>query len=184
MTGQRPEGTTDARHLLVQGRSFSEFHDRRASSRRPRSKLLGVPYCPDVLDPVACDVERENRHGDTILLSHQTGLTVDRTLQERQVECPTGDIDAQARDLLAAFDWAKVSDADEAAAVGDRRRGGQVACADGLEVAASSPHAAVAKATAVKIANEREDLIGRAYEGVTRAYRYMLPAITPVRWPS
>src|SRR5207253_9048364 len=39
---------------------------RRASARRPGPELLGVPYCPDVLDPVACDAEREHRHGDAV----------------------------------------------------------------------------------------------------------------------
>ena len=49
---------------------------------------------------------------------------------------------------------------------------GEVACGDGLEVAAPSPpHAAVAKVTTVKIANERQDLIGRAYERRTVTYR-------------
>jgi len=76
-----------------------------------------------VLDPVACDVECVNRHGDAILLSHQTGLAVDSTLQESQVRYPTGDIDAHARDLLATFDREELG-ADQAAAVGDRRRVG------------------------------------------------------------
>jgi hypothetical protein len=61
---------------------------------------------------------------------------------------------------------------------------GEVACADGLDVAAPPPHAAAAKATAVKTANGREDLIGRAYEGVAITYRWLLRAISPVRWPS
>jgi hypothetical protein len=73
-----------------------------------------------VLDPVACDVECVNRHGDAVLLSHQTGLAVDRTLQEHQIGNPTGDIDAHARNLVAAFDWAELG-ADQAPAVGDRR---------------------------------------------------------------
>jgi len=80
-----------------------------------------------VLDPVACDVEREHRHGDAILLSDQTGLSVDRTLQNRKVRCPAGDIEDGARDLLTALDWAELG-ADDAAAVGDRRgvgRGGR-----------------------------------------------------------
>src|SRR2546430_8242586 len=48
----------------------------RVSARRPGTELLGVAYCPDVLDPVAHDVEREHRHGDAVLLSHQAGLAV------------------------------------------------------------------------------------------------------------
>jgi hypothetical protein len=32
-------------------------------------------------DPVARDVERVHRHGDAVPLGHQTGLTVDRALQ-------------------------------------------------------------------------------------------------------
>ena len=55
-----------------------------------------------MLDPVTCDVEREHRHGDAILLSHQTGPNVDSTLQNRQVRCPVGDIKDGVRDLLAA----------------------------------------------------------------------------------
>src|SRR6266536_2358291 len=54
---------------------------RRGSARRPGPEFLGVAYCPAALDPVACDVEREHRHGDAVLLSHQTGLAVDRAYQ-------------------------------------------------------------------------------------------------------
>jgi hypothetical protein len=54
------------------------------------------------------------------VLSYQTGLTVDRTLRDRQVGRPAGEIDEGARDLLAAFDRAEHG-AGEAAAVGDRR---------------------------------------------------------------
>ncbi len=89
----------DARQPVVQGRSF------------------GVPYYPDALDPVARDVARQHRHGDAIKLGHQTGLTVDRTLQDRQVGCPAGELDEGARDLFAAFYWAELG-ADEAAAGG------------------------------------------------------------------
>ena len=64
------------------------------SACRPGPELVGVAYGPDVLDPVACDVEREHRHGDAVLLGHQAGLAVDRAFQERQVAgCPAGDID-------------------------------------------------------------------------------------------
>jgi hypothetical protein len=48
----------------------------------------------------------------------------------------------------------------------------------------SPPHAAVAKATVVKTANEREDLIRRAYERRTVAYRQLPGAMSPVRLPS
>jgi len=46
--------------------------------------LSGVEYDPDVLDPVACDVERVHRHGDAVALGDQAGLAVDRALQDRQ----------------------------------------------------------------------------------------------------
>jgi hypothetical protein len=59
-------GHRNARQPVVQGRSF-----------------LGVAYYPDVLDPVAGDIEREHRHGDAVLLRDQAGLAVDRTLAER-----------------------------------------------------------------------------------------------------
>jgi hypothetical protein len=99
-----PRWYGDAPQPVVQRRSFS-----------------GVTYGPDVLDPVASDVEREHRHGDAVLLTDQTGLTVDRTLQERHVAWrPVGDFDPGSRDLLAAFDGAQEGSG-EAAAVGDRR---------------------------------------------------------------
>src|SRR5215813_329970 len=93
----------------------------RASAHRPGTEFLGVAYYPDVLDPVARDVEREHRHDDAVLLSHQTGLTVDRTLQERHVAGPpAGELDPGACDLLAAFDGAQEGEC-EAAAVGGGR---------------------------------------------------------------
>jgi hypothetical protein len=55
----------------------------RASARRPGPELAGVAYCPDVLDPVACDVEREHRYGDAVLLSHQAGWPL--TVRSRNV---------------------------------------------------------------------------------------------------
>jgi hypothetical protein len=74
-----------------------------------------------VLDLLACDVEREHRHGDAVLLSDQAGLAVDCAFQERPVAGrPVGDFDPGARDLLAAFDRTQESGG-EAAAVGDRR---------------------------------------------------------------
>ena len=91
---------------------------RRASACRPGPELVGVAYCPDVRDPVACDVEREHRHGDAVLLGHQAGLAVDRVLQDRHVAgCPVGDIDDIARDLLAAFDRVQRGAGQAAAAV-------------------------------------------------------------------
>jgi hypothetical protein len=36
---------------------------------RPWPEFVGVAYCPDVLDPVACDVECDHRHGDPVLPS-------------------------------------------------------------------------------------------------------------------
>jgi len=86
-----------------------------------------------VLDPVACDVECHHHHGDAIFLRHQTGLAVDRTLQDRRVGCPAGDIDEQARDLLAVLDRAELG-ADEAAAVGDRRGVGVEEADEGVDV--------------------------------------------------
>jgi hypothetical protein len=86
-----------------------------------------------VLDLVACDVEREYRHGDVVLLGHQAGLAVDGTLQDCQAGCPAGDIEAGARDLLAAFDRVELG-ADEAAAVGDRRGVGVQEADEGVDV--------------------------------------------------
>lgn len=91
-----------------------------ALAHRPGAELLGVAYCPNALDPIAHDVECADRHCDAVDLGHETGLTVDRALQDRQVGCPAGDIHIGARDLLAAFDRAEVG-LGEAAAVGDRR---------------------------------------------------------------
>src|SRR5260370_793197 len=91
---------------------------RRRSVRRPRPEFLGVAYGPDVLDPGACDLEGEHRHGDAVLLSDQAGLAVDGPFEERSVAgCPAGDFDPGARDLLAAFDGAQECSG-EAAAVG------------------------------------------------------------------
>src|SRR5215475_10332225 len=90
----------------------------RGSAHPPGLELLGVAYCPDVLDPVACDLEREHGHGDAVLLGDQPGLAVDRTLQDRHVAgCSVGDFDPGAGDLLAAFDRAQEGKG-EAAAVG------------------------------------------------------------------
>ncbi len=55
---------------------------RRASARRPGPEFAGVAYCPDVLDLVAGDVEREHGHSDAVLLGHQAGLAVDHPLAE------------------------------------------------------------------------------------------------------
>ena len=88
--------------------------------RRPAPELVGVAYGPDVPDPVACDVDRHHGDGDALLLSHQTGLTVDRALHERQVGHSAGHVEGVARDLLAAFGRAEHS-GDQAAAVGDHR---------------------------------------------------------------
>jgi hypothetical protein len=66
-------------------------------------------------DPVACDLEREHRHGDAVLLSHQTWLAVDRAFQERHVAGrPVGDFDPGACDLLAAFDGVQEGDGEAA----------------------------------------------------------------------
>ena len=72
---------------------------RRVSAGRPGPELVGVADGPDVGDPVACDLEREHRNGDAVLLGDQAGLAVDRVLPERQARCPAGNFDAGARDL-------------------------------------------------------------------------------------
>jgi hypothetical protein len=41
-----------------------------------------------VLDLLACDVEREHRRGDAVVLGDQTGLAVDRALEPRQARFP------------------------------------------------------------------------------------------------
>src|SRR5215471_15917111 len=97
---------------------------RPASARRPEPELVGVPYCPDVLDPVPCDVERGHRHGDAVLLSDQAGLAVDRALQDRQAGCPVDGGEHVARDPLGAFDRAERDGVGQAAAVGDHGGGG------------------------------------------------------------
>src|SRR5260370_10803372 len=63
---------------------------------------------PDVGDPVVCDVERERRHDDAVLLGRQTGLAVDHAPQDRQAGCPAGNIGQVARDPLTA--WRSQSD--------------------------------------------------------------------------
>src|SRR5260370_25833612 len=107
---------------------------RRRSVRRPRPEFLGVAYGPDVLDPVACDLDGAHRHGDAVLLSDQAGLAVDGPFEERPVAgCPAGDFDPGARDLLAAFDGAQECSG-EAAAVGDRRSVGIEQADQGVDV--------------------------------------------------
>jgi hypothetical protein len=96
-------------------------------------EFLGVPDRPDALDPVAGDVERAHRHGDAVSLSDQAGLAVDRALQDRQVGCRAGDIDAGARDLFAALDRAEHGGG-EAAAVGDRGGVGVEEADEGVDV--------------------------------------------------
>src|SRR5258708_20650398 len=89
-------------HAGVGGWQRARWQGDAGSARRPGPELVGVAYGPDVLDPVASDVEREHRHGDAVLLSHQTGLTVDRTLQERHVAgCPAGEIADIARAICS-----------------------------------------------------------------------------------
>ena len=94
--------------------------DVRASACRPGPELVGVAYCPDVLDPVSCNVERVYRHDDAVLLDHQAGLAVDRAFQDRQGGRPIGEVDAGARDLSTAPDRSGQG-AGKAAAVGTRR---------------------------------------------------------------
>jgi len=86
-----------------------------ASACRPGPELVRVAYCPDALDPVACELEREYRHGDAALLSHQTGLAVDSPVQERQAGCLADDIDGIVRDVLGPFDGEERGAGDAAA---------------------------------------------------------------------
>jgi len=72
------------------------------------------------------------------LLNYQTGLIVDRTLQDRQVGYAAADIDDQVRDLLAVFDRAEHG-ANEAAAVGDRRGVGVEEADEGADVLGMPP---------------------------------------------
>src|SRR5271156_579878 len=104
------------------------------SACRPGPEFLGVAYGPDVLDPVAGDLEREHRHGDAVLLGDQAGLAIDRALQESQARCPADDIEGGAGDLLAAFDRALGDRADEAAGVGDGRGAGIQEADEGRDV--------------------------------------------------
>jgi hypothetical protein len=91
------------------------------SARRPAAELLRVAYYPDVLDPVACEAEREHRDGGAVLLGCQARLAVDRAFQEGHVAGRTvGDFDPGAGDLLAAFDGVQERNG-KAAAVGDCR---------------------------------------------------------------
>ena len=84
------------------------------SARRPGPQLLGVAHCPDVGDPVVCDVEREHRDGDAVLLGCQAGLAVDRALQHRHVAgCSGRQLGQVARDLLGAFSYAQGQDQDQ-----------------------------------------------------------------------
>ena len=86
-----------------------------------------------MFDLLAFDVEGENRHSAAVLLSDQAGLTVDRTLQERHVWRPAGDIDEDARDPLGAVDLVEHG-ADQAAAVGDGRGVGVEEADEGVDV--------------------------------------------------
>jgi hypothetical protein len=87
-----------------------------------------------VPDPVACDVKREHRHGNAVLLSHQPRLAVDGAFQERHGAWhPVGDLDPGAGDLLAAFDGVQEGQG-EATAVGDRGGVGVEQADDGLDV--------------------------------------------------
>jgi hypothetical protein len=87
-----------------------------------------------VPDPVACDVEREHGHDETVLLGHQAGLAVDGAFHERHgAGGPAGDFDPGARDLLAAFDRAQEA-RDEPATVRDGRGTGVEQADEGLDV--------------------------------------------------
>jgi hypothetical protein len=87
-----------------------------------------------VLNPVACDLEREHRGRDAVLLAHQPRLAVDRAFKQRRaVRGVLGDFDPRARDLLAAHDW--VNEGEGApAAVGDRGGVGVEQADQGVDV--------------------------------------------------
>jgi hypothetical protein len=86
-----------------------------------------------VPDPPVCDLEREHRHGDAVLLGDQAGLAVDRALQDRQAGWPAGEVGQVARDLLAALDRAQRG-AGQAAAVGGQRGAGVEQADEGADV--------------------------------------------------
>src|SRR6201991_4209285 len=44
-------------------------------SARPGPELFGVAHRPDLPDPTAAEGEREHRHGDSVVLQHQTRLS-------------------------------------------------------------------------------------------------------------
>src|SRR6266536_4534895 len=114
-------------------RLFSGLAPAWRNSARPGPELFGVRSCRGVLlDPVASDIERQHHRGDALLLSHQAGLAVDRTLQDRQVGYLSDDTDQGARDLLGTFDRAEPR-AGEAAAVGDRRGAGVEEADEGVD---------------------------------------------------
>src|SRR5271169_2110740 len=106
---------------------------RRASARRPGPELLGIEYYPDVLDPVACEVEGHHRHDDAVLLSDEARLAVYRALQDCQTGCPAGEIGGGAGDLLAALKQLEHG-ADQAAAIGDRGGAGVEQADEGADV--------------------------------------------------
>src|ERR1700689_2291994 len=101
--------------------------------RIPGPEFLGVEYYPDVLDPVACEVEGHRRHGAAVLLSDEAGLAAYRALQDGQAGCPADEIGVGARDLLAAVDRLEHG-ADQAAAVGDRGGAGVEQADEGADV--------------------------------------------------
>ena len=104
----------------------------RVSACRPGPELLRVPYCPDVLDPVACDLEREHRH-DAVELGRQAGLTVDRTLEDCGVDCPADDPGVEARDLPGTLDRAQ-GGGNESSAIGGRGGVGVEDVDEGIDV--------------------------------------------------
>jgi hypothetical protein len=70
------------------------------SASRPGPEFVGIADGPDVLDFLACEVEREHRGGDAVVLGHQARLAVDGALEERQAGFPAGDARVEAGDLL------------------------------------------------------------------------------------
>ena len=110
----------------------------RARSQFTRwSKGAACPGCarPRCADPVARDLEREHRHDDAVLLSHQAGLAVDHAFTDRMVAGPAGQLDPGAGDLLASLDRVQ-------------------------ERGASPPPSAIAVASGSSRPNERVDVLG------------------------
>ena len=107
---------------------------RLASACGPGAEFVGVAYDPDVLDPVACDLEREHGDGGAVVLGYEAGLAVDGAFEECHAGgLAAGDVDPGAGDLVGAFDGVQEGDG-EAAAVGGGGGGGVEQGDQGVDV--------------------------------------------------